>query len=65
MLYFYLKTLRACLTWNLHSSFAFKNQCVFAAILLSPWWENLSEAEAQGDKATHAAGFSMKSEDLG
>lgn len=34
-------------------------------ISLSHWQKSFSEAEPQGDKATHASGFSIKAEDLG
>lgn len=42
-----------------------KKKSLFAGIFLSLWQKSLSEAEPLGDKATHAAGFSMKAEDLG
>lgn len=48
---------------NLLTFFPLKT--VFVWISLSHWQKSFSKAEPQGDKATHASGFSIKAEDLG
>lgn len=65
MPYFLPQNLESTLHVEPSFFFTFKKQSVFAGIFRSHWQESLSEAEPLDENATHAAGFSMKAEDLG